>query len=193
MAQVYFTADLHIAHRSICKYRPGFSSAAAHDEYMLSLFDALPKRSLVYILGDFLFAGPDTTAILERLGKLPYQIKLLLGNHDIRDIHRHLPANVTLQLPLHSYKSMWLSHCPIHPQEMRNRLGNIHGHLHLESIDDPQYFNVNIDVNNYKFVTLEHIRDYFNKDQDDRLTIIRPLINSMASIPSLLGFPTSID
>ena len=194
MSQVYFTSDLHLQHTTICKYRPGFSTPEAHDEYMLSLFEKLPKRSLVIILGDFLFAGPRTTEILERLGKLPYQIKLVMGNHDIRDIHKHLPDNITLQLPLHSYKSMWLTHCPIHPQEMRGRIGNVHGHLHLESIKDDKYFNVNIDVNNYEFVKAETIKNYFNKEKNAKLDApyISPFINSMASIPGLLGFDTRL-
>ena len=68
-----------------------------------------------------------------------------------------------------SYKSLWLSHAPIHPQEMRNRAGNVHGHLHEERVlldsetgeTDPEYFNVNLDVNNYQFVSLDTIKAHF--------------------------------
>ena len=64
-----------------------------------------------------------------------------------------------IQLPLFSYKGIWLSHCPIHPLELRGREGNAHGHLHLEKLNDKRYFNVNIDVNNYEFVTFDKIKE----------------------------------
>jgi multidrug efflux pump subunit AcrB len=43
---------------------------------------------------------------------------------------------------------------PIHPQEMRNRKGNIHGHLHSTVVKD-QYGHVD---NKYRCVSMEHIQ-----------------------------------
>ena len=84
-----------------------------------------------------------------------------MGNHDSKKLYKE--DCIEMQLPFYSYKSMWLSHCPIHPKEMRGRRANLHGHMHLERLDDTNYFNVNLDVNGYKFVSLEYIKKHFDK------------------------------
>jgi len=35
---------------------------------------------------------------------------------------------------LWSKRDYWFSHAPIHPQEMRGKKGNIHGHLHGNNV-----------------------------------------------------------
>lgn len=156
--QVMFTSDLHLGHRSICKYRSKFTTAEEHDEYILDLMSKLNKRTILFILGDFLFDGPHFEVYLHRIAKFPCTIKLVMGNHDSMQLYTQTIApNILIQLPLFSYKNTWLSHCPIHPQELRNRDGNIHGHLHNSIVPDLRYFNVNLDVNEYDFVPLNKI------------------------------------
>ena len=156
--QVMFTSDLHLGHRSICKYRSKFTTAEEHDEYILDLMSKLNKRTILFILGDFLFDGPHFEVYLHRIAKFPCTIKLVMGNHDSMQLYTQTIApNILIQLPLFSYKNTWLSHCPIHPQELRNRDGNIHGHLHNSIVPDLRYFNVNLDVNGYDFVPLNKI------------------------------------
>jgi calcineurin-like phosphoesterase family protein len=145
-----------------------------HDNFMFSRLAELTKRDVLFVLGDFLFDGPHYEEYIDRIAALPCRIKLIFGNHDSCHLFKHYPHNVTFMPPLVSYKNMWLSHCPIHPQEMRSRTGCVHGHLHEEKvqlhrlfrkpIDDPRYFNVNIDVNNYNLVPLDTIKDHY-KDQ----------------------------
>jgi len=156
---VYFTSDLNLGHKNICKYRTRFGNTEEHDEYMFEMLEAKGKNDLVFILGDFIFHGSHYDAYIKRLSKLPCRIKLILGNHDTlklmqEDIFEH-------REPLSNYKCMWLSHCPIHPQEMRGRTGNVHGHLHSDSIDSSFYFNVNVEDNNYELVPLDTIKEYF--------------------------------
>ena len=156
--QVMFTSDLHLGHRSICKYRSKFTTAEEHDEYILDLMSKLNKRTILFILGDFLFDGPHFEVYLHRIAKFPCTIKLVMGNHDSMQLYTQTIApNILIQLPLFSYKNTWLSHCPIHPQELRNRDGNIHGHLHNSIVPDLRYFNVNLDVNGYDLVPLNKI------------------------------------
>lgn len=151
--QVLYTSDLHLGHRSICKYRSKFSNAEDHDEYILNLMSKLSKRHILYILGDFLFDGPHFESYLKRISTFPCTIKLVMGNHDSTKLYTQTIApNIQIQLPLFSHKNIWVSHCPIHPQELRNRAGNLHGHLHNSRVPDSRYFNVNLDVNNYDFV-----------------------------------------
>jgi len=159
----------------IAKYRDIFKTAEEHDEYILNEMSKLNKRDVLYILGDFLFDSPNFDYYIKRIHDMnKFRIKLIMGNHDSLKLYDKLTPKIEVQLPLFSYKNMWISHAPIHPGELRNRLGNIHGHLHKEHVQkqipegykinlvqDYNYFNVNIDVNDYKFVELDTIKDYF--------------------------------
>lgn len=156
--KVLFTSDLHLGHRSIHKYRKQFESADQHDQHILSRLSSLDKRTILYILGDFLFDGPNLEQYLTLISTMPCTIRVVPGNHDSKLLYTQTIApNIHIELPLFSYKSAWVSHCPIHPHEMRNRIGNIHGHLHHEILPDPKYFNVNLDVNDFQFVPLDTI------------------------------------
>lgn len=179
----YFTSDLHLGHKNIAKYRDIFSSVEEHDEYILSQMEKLNKRDILFVLGDFLFDGPHFDEYIERIHKMDkFRIKLVMGNHDSLKLYNKLTPKIEIQLPLFSYKNKWISHAPIHPDELRNREGNIHGHLHKmvvqkEQIDteifglpvkksqvpDERYFNVNLDVNDYKFVNYEEIKTHFDE------------------------------
>lgn len=136
---------------------------------MINKILELTQRDLLIIIGDFLFDCDKFDEYTERLLEARCRIKLIMGNHDSKKLY-NIPK-FEIQLPLYSYKNMWISHAPIHPQELRNRLGNIHGHLHLEHVQryipqghtfkiekDNRYFNVNIDTNDYKFVPVETIK-----------------------------------
>lgn len=167
----FFTSDLHLGHKAIPKYRESFKDMKEHDDYIINKILELKKRDILYILGDFLFDGEHYDEYIERLSKKKCRIKLIMGNHDSMKLYKE--DIFEMQLPLFSYKNMWISHCPIHPQELRNRAGNIHGHLHGDvvwkdslsyldggQIQDNRYFNVNLDVNDYEFVKLETIKEY---------------------------------
>ena len=168
---MYFSSDFHLGHNAILKYRPQFKNIQEHDEAILSQIHALTKRDVLMILGDFIFASDRYDYYISELRKIKCRIKLVMGNHDSMQLYKESIPYVEIQLPLFSYKNMWVSHAPIHPQEIRNRLGNIHGHLHSSvvekskiipvyggvihknsSVPDERYFNVNLDNNNFKFV-----------------------------------------
>lgn len=57
--QTYFSSDFHLGHKAITKYRTQFSSMEEHDEAILTMLESFPKRTLMHILGDFLFDGPN--------------------------------------------------------------------------------------------------------------------------------------
>ena len=175
---VYFTSDLHLGHLSIPKYREPFVDMKSHDEYILNKIEKLGKRDILIILGDFLFDGKHYDEYAERLRKVQCRLKLVMGNHDSLKLYKE--DFVEIQLPLFSYKNYWLSHCPIHPHELRNRNGCLHGHLHKEKVltnkyeyietdevYDSRYFNVNLDVNNYEFVLFEDIKKHFENTEKE--------------------------
>ena len=155
--RILMTSDLHLSHRAICKYRDVFATSAEHDAYVLSEIEKLTKRDILFILGDFLFDSADYDAYMDRLNRTKCRIKLVMGNHDSTKLYKE--SRFEMQLPLFTFKNMWVSHCPIHPGELRGRILNIHGHLHKVVIPDKRYFNVNLDANDYKFVELEAIRE----------------------------------
>lgn len=157
----YFTSDFHLGHKNILKYRPEFNSIGEHDNIIFEEISKLKKRDILFILGDFIFDSKDYEYYIKQLEKMSCRFKVLLGNHDSLKILKE--EKFEIQLPIYSYKNFWLSHCPIHENEMRDRKGNIHGHLHKEIIDNSFYLNVNIDVNNYKFLNFDEIIDIFNK------------------------------
>lgn len=149
---VFFTSDPHLGHKAILKYRGCFSSTTDHDDAFLSQVDALKKRDVLKILGDVVFDGVKYDYYVNRLAAARCRVQIMLGNHDSKNLYK---SGLEIMLGMERYKEFWLSHCPIHPRELRGRV-NIHGHLHQESIDG--YINVNWDVNNYRLVSLDDIR-----------------------------------
>lgn len=161
---IFNTGDLHFGHNAILKYRKGFKDLEEHDNVLLDQFASLHKNDIVIVHGDFLFDSIKYDWYIEQLSKMSCRIKLILGNHDSLKLYKEsrLPR-LELQLPLYTYKGFWLSHCPIHPDEMRKRDGNIHGHTHNHCVDSDDYYNVSLDVHDYKFVNFEKIKEDFKK------------------------------
>lgn len=159
----YFTSDWHLGHKVITKYRSQFKTIEEHDNAIFAEAEKLTKRDIIFVIGDFLFDCDDFEYYLERISKLSCRIKLIMGNHDSLKLYSQTIAkNIEIQLPLFTYKSFWISHCPIHPDELRNRIGNIHGHLHNAILDDNRYFDVGLDKNNFKFINWEDIKEIFH-------------------------------
>ncbi len=162
MSKVYYTSDLHWGHRAILKYRgDSFKTIEEHDQVFVDNFNkVVNKRDTVFFLGDIAF----TEEGLKNMEKLRHCHKkiLYLGNHDTLPTEKYLEYFDEVHA-LRSYKNFWLSHCPIHPQEMRNRKGNIHGHLHDSVLEDPlkQYFDVSPEKHDYQLVDFEDIKKYF--------------------------------
>lgn len=159
MSKTYFTSDWHLGHKNILKFRDKFKTIEEHDNTFIDNFNKIiKKRDTVYFLGDIAF----TEEGLEQLKKLNYCHKkvLYLGNHDYLGTEKYLEYFDEVY-GFRSYKSYWLSHCPIHPQEMRNRKGNIHGHLHGSHLTDMKYFDVCPEKHDYQLVDFEQIKEYF--------------------------------
>lgn len=172
---VYFTSDLHIGHKNILKYRNRFNSMVEHDDFMVNKILSLNKRDLLYVVGDFIFDHAEYDSRIQQLQNAKCRIIFIPGNHDTLKLLKE--PWLECREALVSYKGIWISHCPIHPQEIRSRVGNIHGHLHSAlvmreqqvmekqytvTVPDLRYYNVNIEDNNYEFVKLEDIKKYFD-------------------------------
>ena len=140
---VYFTSDLHLSHKLASELR-GFNSIQEHDDFVMDSLKKIDnKRAMIWILGDVAMQ-PEA---LERLGDLRSRLKLVRGNHDQYKDEEYQKYFEVMHGFL-KYKNLWLSHCPIHPQEMFRCGANVHGHIHKNAATDClgfPYINMNWD------------------------------------------------
>lgn len=146
---ISFLTYINLGHDSILKfakeYRSWADTVLEHDHILIERIRSVcrSKRDILYILGD---VAMDVTK-LEMLDEIPAKKILVRGNHDNYDIKEYLKYFDKVE-GFVRYKQSWLSHCPIHPDELRGRV-NVHGHVHGNSIRnkytleyDPRYVNV---------------------------------------------------
>jgi calcineurin-like phosphoesterase family protein len=162
MSEIWFTSDLHLGHKLHATKR-GFSSVEEHNHAVISkLYSTVGKRDKLFIIGDLSL----NRHYLNSLHSVPGTKELILGNHDKLHIREYL----TFFNKVHGFRkygTFWLSHCPIHPQEMVRVEGNIHGHIHSKAITNNlpyPYFNVNMDFHNLYPVNFETIKEWFRKN-----------------------------
>ena len=138
MANVWFTSDLHFGHKNISKFRLEVSSEENNRARIKADWEELvTKRDIVYVLGDAAF----TMDTVKEFGELPAERKFLVrGNHDELSTHEYLKYFTEIY-GLKKYKEFWLSHSPIHPNELRGKI-NLHGHVHYADVQDARYFNM---------------------------------------------------
>lgn len=144
MSNVYVISDLHLGHKNVAEWR-GFNTVEEHDQYIIDKWNSVVgKRDYVKVLGDIAMHKKHYPMLDELNGK----IDVILGNHDLKNHVPDLMMYVNSVCGMVKYKGVWLSHAPIHPQELRGHI-NIHGHVHMDSIDDDRYINVSCDVVDY--------------------------------------------
>lgn len=144
MSTVYFISDLHLGHKNILKFAGEYRRGATveeHDEWLVNQWNAIVhKNDLVYVLGDVAF----TLDSLRNIGRMRGQKILIMGNHDKYPLEEYLKYFRTIRPSPFPYKKFWLSHCPIHPAELRGRM-NVHGHVHHNTLPDKRYINVSVE------------------------------------------------
>ena len=127
MANVWFTSDLHFGHKNIHKFRLEISSQEENERrIILDWNNLVTKRDDIYVLGDAAF----TMKSVELFKTLPGRKFLVRGNHDDLDTQVYLKYFKSIY-GLKKYKEFWLSHSPIHPNELRGKV-NLHGHVHYQ-------------------------------------------------------------
>jgi calcineurin-like phosphoesterase family protein len=160
MARVFFIADLHLGHTNMALHR-GFFSVEEHDEYVIAKYNSVVhKRDVTYILGDVTMEKSSPYPLLDRLNGVKH---IVLGNHDRRQDVKKLLEHVESVGAMINYKGVFLTHCPIHPDELTYGIPkNIHGHIHdkvvmLNGCPDPRYFCVSCEQVDYTPKTLKDL------------------------------------
>jgi len=156
MSEIYFISDLHFGHLNYKRFVPWIKDMD-HDEYIELMVvrwnSVVKKNDVVWVLGDVAFNAKGLITFDRLLG-----IKhLVRGNHDNLSTLSYLKFFNSIQgiVKKHSY---WLSHCPIHPEELRGKK-NIHGHVHQNELKDRDYIYVGADKLEGYPISLNQIRN----------------------------------
>lgn len=146
MSRVYCVGDLHFGHKNICAFRGNLvgkipvTTEEEHREAIILLWNQrITKRDTVLVLGDAVF----TEDTIESISRLKGTKVLVRGNHDVLNASTYLTVFKDVAGMIRS-KAAWLTHAPIHPQELRGKI-NIHGHVHNATINDRRYRNVSLE------------------------------------------------
>lgn len=163
--KTFLISDTHFGHANILTFKNengspvrSFSNLEEMNETMIDNWNKTVGRGdKVYHLGDVLFTKKWLDLILPRLNGNKVLVK---GNHDTLKLSQY-------QKYFEDVRAYWildkfiLSHIPIHPESLSRWKANIHGHLHGNSLNDPRYKNVSVEVVNYTPLDFEEIRSMY--------------------------------
>lgn len=143
-AKIYIISDLHFGHKNILNfsgdYRLG-TTIEEHDEWLVDCWNSIvTKRDVIYCLGDVAWSREA----LKKCARLNGNKYLIMGNHDKFRVDEYAEY-FQIRPGIYKYKGYWLSHAPIHPDELRG-IQNIHGHVHHKTIEDDRYINACVEA-----------------------------------------------
>lgn len=136
MSNVWFCSDLHFGHKNIQRFRKEVYSEEHNRELITDWwYNKVRMRDTVWVLGDAAF----TEEAIDELALLPGKKRLVRGNHDRLPIASYLRCFEEVYGIVSMY-GFWLTHAPVHPDELRGKV-NVHGHVHYATIPDDRYVN----------------------------------------------------
>lgn len=160
----WFISDTHFFHENILRFKDlagqkvrHFESIKEMHEYMIEKWNSVVKdNDYVYHLGDVTFKYDKEFNQL--MSRLKGRKRLILGNHD--------KIKGTNLLDWFEKVDLWkgfkehnftASHIPLMLQSLRDGAYNVHGHVHQNSLNNPNYINVSVEVRNYTPVHIDEI------------------------------------
>lgn len=165
----FFISDLHLGHKKILELSPkrGGTNIEEHDDWIIESWNSVVgKNDMTWTLGDVAFSELS----LAKVAKLNGHKKLCRGNHD------NLTTSTYLKYFNNVYgivkqNGFWLSHAPIHTQELRG-LKCVHGHTHHRMIQfigmdadclfskvDDRYINVCVEKLNGVPISIDQLKE----------------------------------
>lgn len=160
--KVCFISDYHFGHAKVIKFEDnirgnllGVDNIFDHDKLLIDrTYSVINKRDTLWILGD----NGNKQTIVDLITNLKcIRVNYIPGNHDNISMINAIKDIPKVQIKgFCRYKKHWITHCPIHPQELRE-LRNIHGHTHSKVIRDPKYICVSIENNKGYPVPIDNI------------------------------------
>lgn len=171
MSKTWLVSDTHFGHANICKFtrkdgswlRP-WREIEDHDLALIDNWNSVVKpKDKVYHLGDVGFRNATYTGrVLAALNGTKVLIK---GNHDTLKLNTYKEYFKDVRA-YHVLNGVLLAHIPVHPSCLGRWKGQVHGHLHANSLNDPLYYNVSMEQINYTPIAWDDVNDYFNSLPD---------------------------
>lgn len=178
---IWFISDHHWQHANILKFtkndgslvRPGFESVEHMNEIMIERWNATVKpEDKIYHLGDIALGQKDDWPKI--FSRLNGHKRLILGNHDHKDMRRYLPFFEEI-MSWRQFKDMPVPficcHYPLREDTLNGRKSAfcVHGHIHDNLVmkngrPDPLYINVCVERRNYTPVHIEDLMAEMKKN-----------------------------
>ena len=185
MPKVYIISDCHFGHFNIINLadRPFKDISGMAEAIIRNWNEAVLSEDIVYFLGDFAMGRHGLESDTEIFNRLNGHKKMILGNHDRHfnayqgdskvfkikgndlaiDYWRTVGFEEVFAQPIVLDNYFILSHEPINGLMKGQIFANIHGHTHNVSMTGGNYFNASVEVNNYRPVDFEYIKESFIK------------------------------
>ncbi len=172
--KIFAISDFHFSHHNMAIKR-GFADINEHDEYIIKMYNSVVrKKDTVYILGDVAMEKSHPYKLLDRLNGIK---NIVLGNHDERNHVPELLNHVNSVCGMIRLKKCWLTHCPIHPNQLGHDQLNIHGHIHSNNISDERYINVCVENVDYIPQDINEILEKYGTNLNQDLSYSQLSIN----------------
>ena len=167
MRNIFVISDTHFNHHNILNFVPirPFSSTEEMNECMVDRWNGVVRdQDIIYHLGDVFFS-PNTPPVEHVLARLKGRKRLILGNHDdgkSKLLQKYF-QKILMWRKFPADFPVLLTHVPVHPSTLGEGrfkgkdIINVHGHVHYNSIHDPRYRNVCVEVTDYAPISLEDI------------------------------------
>lgn len=192
MSKIFYTSDLHLGNKNIISYenRPWKTVEEMDNALIYNWNQVVGEEDEVYVLGDFCFKGASKATMY--LSSLNGYIHLLRGNHDhfmtqqsfrefvdIAESDYYMARGRVAQLSPLIVPEGWYKHMQDGEHEVvlchfpmlywdRMEQGSVHLYGHAHNYRDcsamaSNSFNVGVDANDYRPVTLEQLLAKQNK------------------------------
>ena len=162
---IWVCADLHLQDKQINEFcSKKFNSVEEHDNYVIENYNSVVGvDDLVYILGDVGFTPRESLAKLVK--QLHGRKILLTGNHDkLNDTeYRNMGFIEVIRHPLYYKDKIILSHIPALEAYDNPYVINVHGHIHNNTLTLPNFFNVNVEMNDFKPINIKVFEEIAEK------------------------------
>lgn len=172
---IYFTSDLHLYHKNIIEYahRPFETVEEMNETIIHNINTEVSKNDFLFILGDFCFLSVKQS--IKQLKRIRCNnIVFTQGNHDQRSLINRIREETDKKIVTHYINerptmnvggtTLLYNHIPV-PDIPKIDYINLHGHIHTEghySIINKGYYDVGVDNNEFKPISMRKIREINN-------------------------------
>lgn len=166
MSNIWFISDTHFCHTNILKFKRDdgsplrtFESVDAMNETIIENWNQVIRpQDKVWHLGDVALQVVEPKHLNSIMRRLNGQKRLILGNHDKPKAQGFLDWFDKVAI-WNGFKEgdFTISHIPLRLDSLRDGRFNVHGHVHANSLADPHYINVSVEVTGYRPVHYDEI------------------------------------